>query len=277
MRSRFVALTLCGLAWSTTSWASPRHPVAPLPSLSCLSLKVTDQQAMDPRFVVPLYEKPSLSSQVVGRASAIVLAKNPMVSRDGFIAAVLFNGANRVGSGERRRALAYNEWVAWKVCSIPDVGWKYRIRHKVVRTFAKAVGEILVGKDVSAASAWHKMARCSCLAVRHRRVCERRGRRSGADRNWRDWRCRGDCVRCGVYGLTATPVNRHASGRGRVAADADRLGSAADAAWPCSRMRAPGNTAQAHVGAFGVYMMRGPTRVGRPPLAGRIRRAGLLR
>ncbi len=92
MRSRFVALTLCGLAWSTTSWASPRYPVAPLPSLSCLSLKVTDQQAMDPSFVVPLYEKPSLSSQVVGRASAIVLAKNPMVSRDGFIAAVLFNG-----------------------------------------------------------------------------------------------------------------------------------------------------------------------------------------
>ncbi len=81
-------LISCG----TQSFAAQRYPVAPIPSLSCMSLKVTDKQAMDPSFVVPLYEKPSSASPVVGRASALVLAKNPLVSRDGFIAVVLFNG-----------------------------------------------------------------------------------------------------------------------------------------------------------------------------------------
>ncbi len=92
MRSRFFTLTVCGLAWTTASWASPRYPVSAVPTLSCMSLKVTDQQAMDPSFVVPFYKGPSERTPVVGRASSVVLVKKPVVEKDGFIAAVLFNG-----------------------------------------------------------------------------------------------------------------------------------------------------------------------------------------
>ena len=110
-----------------------------------------------------------------------------------------------------------------------------------------------------------------------RRDCERRGRIARADRDRGARRGRGDCVcRC-VHGLTGTRVNRHASGRGRVAADADLLGSAAGAARPCIRMRARARSVPTRACASGVYMTRGPTRVGRPVVVGRIRRAGLPR
>jgi hypothetical protein len=60
-----------------------------------MSLKMTDAQAMDPSFVVPFRGAPSKTSPVVGRAAATVLARSPLVERNGFLEAVLFNG--RVG------------------------------------------------------------------------------------------------------------------------------------------------------------------------------------
>ena len=72
--------------------AAPRTAVAPIPGLACMSLKVSDAQAMDPHFIVPLHQDPSESSPAMGRASGIVLVRNPEVQQNGFVAAVLFNG-----------------------------------------------------------------------------------------------------------------------------------------------------------------------------------------
>ena len=111
---------------------------------------------------------------------------------------------------------------------------------------------------------WDRLAHCRRPSFPDRRDCERRGRIARADRDRGARRCRGDCVcRC-VHGLTGTRVNRHASGRGRVAADADRLGSAAGATRLCIWMRAPARSVPTRACASGVYMTIGPTRVGRP-------------
>ena len=108
------------------------------------------------------------------------------------------------------------------------------------------------------------MVVCCRASVSRRRSGERCGRFPRVDRDRCAGCCGRDCVcRC-VHGLTETRVDRHASGRGRVAADADRLGSAADATWRCSRMRAPVRAVPTVAGASGVYMTIGPTRVGRP-------------
>ncbi len=103
MRIKFLTLCLLAGASGARAWAAPRYPVAPFPGLACMSLKVTNQQAMDPSFVVPVYQQPSGNSPAVGRASAIVFARKPEVVKNGFVAAVLFNGtsgwvsANTVG------------------------------------------------------------------------------------------------------------------------------------------------------------------------------------
>ena len=91
-----VRLSLIGLSVvftaSHSAYAAPRTVVAPIPELACMSLKVSDAQAMDPNFVVPLHQEPSEPSPAIGRASGIVLVRNPRIQQNGFVAAVLFNG-----------------------------------------------------------------------------------------------------------------------------------------------------------------------------------------
>lgn len=72
--------------------AEARTAVAPLEGLACMSLNMTQEQAMDPSFVVPLYSEPTSGSRAVGQASSIVIVRNPEVEKNGFISAVLFNG-----------------------------------------------------------------------------------------------------------------------------------------------------------------------------------------
>jgi hypothetical protein len=72
--------------------AQTRHVVGPAMGLTCMSLIVTDRQAMDPAFVVPLYAEPSPNAPAVGRASATVFVRSPVVEQNGFLEAMLFNG-----------------------------------------------------------------------------------------------------------------------------------------------------------------------------------------
>ena len=92
MTRRFLLLLSVVLTAPHLAAADPRTAVAPIPGLACMSLKVSDAQAMDPNFVVPLHQEPSEASPAMGRASAIVLVRKPEVQQNGFVAAVLFNG-----------------------------------------------------------------------------------------------------------------------------------------------------------------------------------------
>jgi hypothetical protein len=78
-----------------TAYGQVRHVVGPATGLMCMSLKVTDAQAMDPAFVVPFYSEPSSASPPVGRATATVFVRSPVVQQNGFLQAMLFDG--RVG------------------------------------------------------------------------------------------------------------------------------------------------------------------------------------
>jgi hypothetical protein len=69
-----------------------RHVIGPATGLMCMSLKVTDAQARDPTFVVPFYSEPSSGSPSVGRATATVFVRSPVVQQNGYLQAMLFNG-----------------------------------------------------------------------------------------------------------------------------------------------------------------------------------------
>ena len=66
--------------------------VGRLDGFACMSLNVTDKQAMDPSFVVPLRTEPSASSPAMGRAAATVYVRSPIVERNGYVAAILYDG-----------------------------------------------------------------------------------------------------------------------------------------------------------------------------------------
>jgi hypothetical protein len=91
--SRTVLLIVgVSLSLPAVGLAQARHAIGPAPGLACMSLNVTQAQAMDPTFVVPFRAAPSQSSAVVGRATAVVFVRNPEVARNGFLEAVQFNG-----------------------------------------------------------------------------------------------------------------------------------------------------------------------------------------
>ena len=79
----------------STAYGQVRRVVGPATGLMCMSLKVTDAQAMDPAFVVPFYSEPSSASPSVGQATATVFVRSPVVQQNGYLQAMLFNG--RVG------------------------------------------------------------------------------------------------------------------------------------------------------------------------------------
>lgn len=76
----------------STAYAQVRRVVGPATGLTCMSLKVTDKQAMDPAFVVPFHVEPASTSPAVGRATATVFVRSPVVEQNGFLQAMLFNG-----------------------------------------------------------------------------------------------------------------------------------------------------------------------------------------
>ena len=80
------------LALPAVSAAQVRRAVAPIPGLVCMSLNMTQQQAMDPSFIVPFRSEPSANASAVGRASAIVIVRDPKVETNGFLAVIQFNG-----------------------------------------------------------------------------------------------------------------------------------------------------------------------------------------
>lgn len=83
------------LVLSGPAFATGREAVAPAPGLTCMSLIITEQQARDVHFIVPVLHEPQPSSSPpVGRASSIVLARSPVVRQNGYIAVVLFNGTS---------------------------------------------------------------------------------------------------------------------------------------------------------------------------------------
>lgn len=90
-RTVFLVLAVVAVVPPIVS-AQGRTAVAPEPGLVCMSLRMTEAQAMDPAFVVPLRSAPSATAPSIGQASAIVLVRSPEVVSNGFVKAVLFNG-----------------------------------------------------------------------------------------------------------------------------------------------------------------------------------------
>lgn len=91
LRIAFLALAVVAVVPAIVS-AQGRTAVAPESGLACMSLRMTETQAMDPSFVVPLRSAPSATAPSIGQASAIVLVRSPQVVSNGFVKAILFNG-----------------------------------------------------------------------------------------------------------------------------------------------------------------------------------------
>ena len=203
-----------------------------VPTLNCMSLNVTDSQAR--RLYCTVLQSPSsaygcrrpcfvcrfVKSQSLKK---MALRRRPIQRRSRMGSATFWDPSTL--------------WTSTGRC-IPSRMRRYRFRPQVGMESDRLQEHIM--SRFRTALFGHHLADRRRPAFRDRRGCERRGRFPRTDRDRRDRRGRGDCVcRC-VHGLTGTRVNRHASGRGRGAADADRLGSAAGATWPCIWMRAPG-------------------------------------
>ncbi len=92
MRLARVLSVVVVLGAPSLAFAAIRYAVAPQPGLACASLNMTDQQAMDPSFIVPLRSAPSASAPAVGQAGSIVLIRYPRVEENGYLSAVLLNG-----------------------------------------------------------------------------------------------------------------------------------------------------------------------------------------
>jgi len=95
MRSKFSLLLVATFLFPGVAVAGVRRAVAPMPGLDCMSLNMTQAQAVDSSFVVRIRAEPSATSPAVGQAAAIVLIRSPRVEKNGFLEAVLFNG--RIG------------------------------------------------------------------------------------------------------------------------------------------------------------------------------------
>src|ERR1700709_1565483 len=101
MRFRRLAFATACVLQSTIGGLFPaalgqvRQVVGPAAGLVCMSLKVTDAQAMDPAFVVSIYSQPSAASPLVGRAAATVFVRSPVVNQNGYLQIMMFDG--RVG------------------------------------------------------------------------------------------------------------------------------------------------------------------------------------
>lgn len=63
-----------------------------IPGYECMMLNITEQQSMDPGFRVNVKSAPSSTSPNAGWAAAVVIVRDPSVSRNGFLEMLKPNG-----------------------------------------------------------------------------------------------------------------------------------------------------------------------------------------
>lgn len=92
----------------------------------CLSLNITDQQANDFKFSVPVRGGPSPDAAIVGSAASIVFERRDATPTAGFTPIALFN--RKPGWIEDKWVIPYNERGVPKQCVVWDtsrgLGWK---------------------------------------------------------------------------------------------------------------------------------------------------------
>ena len=77
---------------SAASQADELHAVQPIPGLSCMSVKMTEQQAFDFNAMPPVMQEPSATSQRIGSAAAVVMTVEPPRIQNGYVAMMMLNG-----------------------------------------------------------------------------------------------------------------------------------------------------------------------------------------
>ena len=65
--------------------AMAQAAVAPLPDYECRVLDITDAQAHDPAFSMPVLTRPEIDAPVLGGANGIVLVHIPAVAVNGYL------------------------------------------------------------------------------------------------------------------------------------------------------------------------------------------------
>lgn len=82
MRAACLSLLVLG---GVSHRAMAQAAVAPLPGYECRVLDITDAQAHDPAFGMPVLTRPAIDAPVLGNASGIVLVHTPAVPVNGYL------------------------------------------------------------------------------------------------------------------------------------------------------------------------------------------------
>ena len=75
------------------AWAQRPTIVGPLAGYQCMMLNITEKQALDPNFQIPVYTQPSETSQPFGYASLQVAVQQPPRVVNGFTEMLFPTGA----------------------------------------------------------------------------------------------------------------------------------------------------------------------------------------
>lgn len=79
-------------AWTHAAVAAEVNPARSLPGYVCMMLRETPQQAVDPRFRVPLRTQPMAGAAIAGNAMPVVAVKAPLQAINGFYETLFPNG-----------------------------------------------------------------------------------------------------------------------------------------------------------------------------------------
>lgn len=75
-----IALLAATPQWGTAAWLTA---VKPLPDYKCAILDITDAQAHDPAFTVPILTRPDARAPVLNNAAGLVIAHTPEILVNG--------------------------------------------------------------------------------------------------------------------------------------------------------------------------------------------------
>ena len=104
MMLRYSVLALALLA--THAHAQPVTAVRPIPGYKCAKLNITEHEAMDFHFAVPIRLAPNPQAPVGTNASAVLLEKQPVHAENGFVEVLQLNG--QPGWIEQKRVKPYD-------------------------------------------------------------------------------------------------------------------------------------------------------------------------
>jgi len=91
---------------SSAAAAQPVYAVRPIPGYACAKLNITEHEAMDFHFAVPIRSAPDPHAAIGTNASAVLLLKQPVHAENGYVEVLQLNG--QPGWIEQNRVKPYD-------------------------------------------------------------------------------------------------------------------------------------------------------------------------